>query len=135
MLYNLIDSSLEIRRNILNIRKMSRYSIDVNLFQNNKINLVSSVSLVPGDIFELPPDGNAIPCDCILLSGSVIVNEAMLTGESLLLLKHIYPFRKKGLIMKLIQSICFFLELKLYKKDLKIKSQFYVYAIQQDLIQ
>ena len=95
MLYNLIDSSLEIRRNILNIRKMSRYSIDVNLFQNNKINSVSSVTLVPGDIFELPPDGNAIPCDCILLSGSVIVNEAMLTGESTPIIKAHLPLSEE----------------------------------------
>jgi magnesium-transporting ATPase (P-type) len=91
VVYNLIDSSLEIRRNLLNIRKMSKYSIDINLYQKNKIKEISSETLVPGDIFELPADGTAVPCDCILLSGSVIVNEAMLTGESTLIIKAHLP--------------------------------------------
>ncbi|KAG8223414.1 hypothetical protein J437_LFUL003687 [Ladona fulva] len=38
--------------------------------------------LVPGDIIALPPHGCVMSCDAILLSGNVIVNESMLTGES-----------------------------------------------------
>ena len=95
MLYNLIDSSLETRRNLLNIRKMSKYSIDINLFQKNKIKEISSETLVPGDVFELPADGTAVPCDCILLSGSVIVNEAMLTGESTPIIKAHLPLSEE----------------------------------------
>ena len=70
---------------------MSRYSIDVNLYGKKGIKVVPSVSLVPGDVFELPADKAAIPCDCILLSGSVIVNEAMLTGESTPIIKAHLP--------------------------------------------
>ena len=33
-------------------------------------------------MIEIPEDGLALPCDCILISGSVIINESMLTGES-----------------------------------------------------
>ena len=33
-------------------------------------------------MFEIPEDDLALPCDTILISGSVIVNETMLTGES-----------------------------------------------------
>ena len=95
MLYNLIDSSLETRTNLLNIRKMSRYSININLHGENSIKEIQSISLVPGDVFELPPDGSAIPCDCILLSGSVIVNEAMLTGESTPIIKTHLPLLEK----------------------------------------
>ena len=51
----------------------------------------NSIDLVPGDIFELPEDGQAMPCDCILLSGSVIINEAMLTGESTPIIKSHLP--------------------------------------------
>jgi cation-transporting ATPase 13A3/4/5 len=91
VIYNLIDSSLEIRRNLLNIRKMSEYKININLYQKNKAKEISSETLVPGDVFELPPDGTAVPCDCILLSGSVIVNEAMLTGESTPIIKAHLP--------------------------------------------
>ena len=95
MIYNLVDSSYHIRKNLLNIRKMSRYSIAVNLYSKNSIQEINSISLVPGDVFELPPDGTAIPCDCILLTGSVIVNEAMLTGESTPIIKAHLPLLEK----------------------------------------
>lgn len=39
--------------------------------------------LVPGDIIAIPIDGGIMACDAVLLSGSCIVNESMLTGESL----------------------------------------------------
>ena len=91
VIYSLIDTSLEIRNNLLSIRRMSRYSVDINLYESNAIKQIKSVKLVPGDVFELPPDGMAIPCDCILLSGSVIVNEAMLTGESTPIIKAHLP--------------------------------------------
>ena len=38
--------------------------------------------VVPGDMFEIPEDELALPCDGVLISGSVIINESMLTGES-----------------------------------------------------
>jgi cation-transporting ATPase 13A3/4/5 len=38
--------------------------------------------LVPGDVFVLN-DNMMVPCDCILLSGEVFVNEVTLTGESI----------------------------------------------------
>lgn len=38
--------------------------------------------LVPGDIIVLPMDGCIMACDAVLISGSCIVNESMLTGES-----------------------------------------------------
>ena len=91
VVYSLVDTSLEIRNNLLNIRRMSRYSISINLYESNAIKEIQSVDLVPGDVFELPPDNTAIPCDCILLSGSVIVNEAMLTGESTPIIKAHLP--------------------------------------------
>ena len=91
VIYSLIDTTIEVRSNLLNIRRMSRYSISINLYGSNTIKEIQSVDLVPGDVFELPPDNTAIPCDCILLSGSVIVNEAMLTGESTPIIKAHLP--------------------------------------------
>lgn len=42
---------------------------------------VSSVDLVPGDVFEVSdPSLTQVPCDCLLLSGDCIINESMLTG-------------------------------------------------------
>lgn len=38
--------------------------------------------LVPGDVVLIPPEGCIMPCDAVLIQGSCIVNESMLTGES-----------------------------------------------------
>jgi len=38
--------------------------------------------LVPGDVIIIPVKGCTMSCDAVLLSGNAIVNESMLTGES-----------------------------------------------------
>ena len=91
VLYSLIESSYTTRKNLLNIRNMCKYSISVNIYENNIIINQPNNTLVPGDVFELPEDGQNVPCDCILLTGSVIVNESMLTGESTPILKTHLP--------------------------------------------
>ena len=42
---------------------------------------VSSTELVPGDLIDLV-DLHTVPCDAMLISGDCILNESMLTGES-----------------------------------------------------
>ncbi|XP_068220779.1 polyamine-transporting ATPase 13A3-like isoform X6 [Palaemon carinicauda] len=42
----------------------------------------SMADLVPGDIVVIPPNGCIMACDAVLISGNAIVNESMLTGES-----------------------------------------------------
>lgn len=48
--------------------------------------IIHSPDIVPGDLIEVR-DGWTVPCDCILINGSCIVNESMLTGESIPILK------------------------------------------------
>ena len=56
-----------------------------------------STSLVPGDIINLNnPPLTTFPADVFLLSGDAIVNESMLTGESVPVSK--VPIRDDGLI-------------------------------------
>ena len=47
---------------------------------------MSSIELVPGDLIEVR-DNWTVPCDCILINGSSIINESMLTGESIPIVK------------------------------------------------
>uniref|UniRef100_A0A8D0BJU2 ATPase cation transporting 13A2 n=1 Tax=Salvator merianae TaxID=96440 RepID=A0A8D0BJU2_SALMN len=44
--------------------------------------LVSSADLVPGDCIILAEEEALVPCDAVLLTGECLVNESMLTGES-----------------------------------------------------
>ncbi|XP_063886478.1 polyamine-transporting ATPase 13A3-like isoform X4 [Scylla paramamosain] len=44
--------------------------------------IMDSKELVPGDVVVVPPEGCTMPCDAVLISGTAIVNESMLTGES-----------------------------------------------------
>ncbi|XP_076086537.1 polyamine-transporting ATPase 13A3-like isoform X3 [Mytilus galloprovincialis] len=43
---------------------------------------ISSEDLVPGDVIEIPRYGCIMQCDAVLVAGNCIVNESMLTGES-----------------------------------------------------
>uniref|UniRef100_A0A8D3D550 Polyamine-transporting ATPase 13A3 n=1 Tax=Scophthalmus maximus TaxID=52904 RepID=A0A8D3D550_SCOMX len=49
---------------------------------NNDIEEIYSTDLVPGDVMVIPSNGTIMPCDAVLVSGTCIVNESMLTGES-----------------------------------------------------
>ncbi|XP_030629538.1 probable cation-transporting ATPase 13A3 [Chanos chanos] len=50
-----------------------------------------STDLVPGDIIAIPANGMVMPCDAVLVSGTCIVNESMLTGESVPVTKTSLP--------------------------------------------
>uniref|UniRef100_A0A1I8IKA6 Cation-transporting ATPase n=2 Tax=Macrostomum lignano TaxID=282301 RepID=A0A1I8IKA6_9PLAT len=52
---------------------------------------LDSSRLVPGDIIEIPQSGCLMQCDAVLIAGNCIVNESMLTGESVPLLKTPIP--------------------------------------------
>ena len=75
-------------QNLKHLQEISRYSCPVKILRKNeKDELMDPVEmdsseLVPGDLFEIPEDGLAMPCDTILIDGSIIINESMLTGES-----------------------------------------------------
>jgi cation-transporting ATPase 13A3/4/5 len=96
-LVSLFVGAWETRNNLINIQRMARYSCPVNVLRkeqgSNKATFTErpSTELVPGDIFELQEEGMAMPCDCLLIQGTVIINEAMLTGESTPIIKSQIP--------------------------------------------
>jgi len=85
-------SLYETIQNNNSIRQMARYNCEINLLtKDRQLKAVNSSQLLPGDVIELP-SGKTLPCDLILLTGGAIVNEAMLTGESIPVMKSPLPY-------------------------------------------
>lgn len=75
----LIDTRSTMKR----LREISRFECDVRVIRDGFWRTIPSSELVPGDVYELSdPSLGLFPCDSLLLAGDCIVNESMLTGES-----------------------------------------------------
>ncbi|KAI0459760.1 hypothetical protein F5B21DRAFT_511042 [Xylaria acuta] len=80
---SIIATLVETRATTRRLRDISRFECDVRVLRNGFWANVSSSDLVPGDVYEISdPSLTQFPSDSILLSGDCIVNESMLTGES-----------------------------------------------------
>ncbi|XP_017853574.1 probable cation-transporting ATPase 13A3 isoform X2 [Drosophila busckii] len=55
---------------------------------------IPTKDLVPGDIIEIPSTGCTMQCDAVLLSGNCILDESMLTGESVPVTKTPLPMKR-----------------------------------------
>ncbi|KAM6241044.1 polyamine-transporting ATPase 13A2 isoform 2-T4 [Porphyrio hochstetteri] len=85
-------SLYETRKQSSTLQNMAKMSVGVRVRRpGGEEMLVSSADLVPGDCFSLPADGMLVPCDAALLSGECMVNESMLTGESVPVMKTPLP--------------------------------------------
>ncbi|CAE6532313.1 unnamed protein product [Rhizoctonia solani] len=74
---------VETKKTIAKMREMSRFTCDVGVKVNGEWQIKSSSDLVPGDTISLlSPNLHTVPADILLLAGDAIVNESMLTGES-----------------------------------------------------
>ncbi|EKM54134.1 uncharacterized protein PHACADRAFT_209950 [Phanerochaete carnosa HHB-10118-sp] len=80
---SILTTLIETKKTITRMREMSRFSCHVNVYRDRSWQVVDSADLVPGDIVNLnDPPLHVFPADMFLLSGDAIVNESMLTGES-----------------------------------------------------
>ncbi|KAG9018165.1 hypothetical protein FRB90_012009 [Tulasnella sp. 427] len=87
---------IETRQTIERMREMSRFSCAVKVLCDGSWKTIDSSELVPGDVVDLiNPPLAVFPADLVLLSGDAIVNESMLTGESVPVSK--IPIREEQL--------------------------------------
>lgn len=88
-----------IRKEISTVHKRALYRCRVRVYRpylrKDRFVEISSEDLVPGDLMEFCPH-QKLPCDVILLNGTCVVNEGMLTGESTSVLKDPLPAHSQG---------------------------------------
>lgn len=85
-------SLYETRKQSSTLRDMATVSMGVRVRRPGGEELVvSSAELVPGDCIRLPAAGALVPCDAALLTGECMVNESLLTGESVPVMKTPLP--------------------------------------------
>uniref|UniRef100_A0AAY5KLV7 ATPase cation transporting 13A2 n=1 Tax=Esox lucius TaxID=8010 RepID=A0AAY5KLV7_ESOLU len=85
-------SLYEIRKQSTMLRSMAQLITNVTVRRSSgEEDSVSSVELVPGDCVLIPQEGLLLPCDAVLLAGECMVNESILTGESIPVMKTPLP--------------------------------------------
>ncbi|XP_048519265.1 polyamine-transporting ATPase 13A3-like, partial [Dendroctonus ponderosae] len=76
-------SIIQTRRNQKNLKGTVNFVSTVTVSRGaGTFEPISTTALVPGDVIVVPPQGCQMHCDAVLLRGSCVVNESMLTGES-----------------------------------------------------
>ena len=83
---------MEVRRQLFALSLLAKYETNVNVCRDGVWEHITSIEVVPGDIVEVTT--GTVPCDVGLVSGSVVVNESMLTGESLPIIKSPFDYEQ-----------------------------------------
>ncbi|EPY85276.1 hypothetical protein CB1_000389022 [Camelus ferus] len=112
-LVSIISSLYTIRKQYIMLHDMvaAHSTVRVSVCRSEEIEEIFSTDLVPGDVMVIPLNGTVMPCDAVLINGTCIVNESMLTGFS----------TSKG---QLVRSIFFLLPEEKVCSEMLVKSQF-----------
>ncbi len=82
-LVSITTTLIETKTTMKRLRSISQFECEVRVLRIGFWRQVASSDLVPGDVYEVSdPSLTQFPCDSVLLAGDCIVNESMLTGES-----------------------------------------------------
>ncbi|XP_045583317.1 polyamine-transporting ATPase 13A3 isoform X2 [Procambarus clarkii] len=80
---SLISEVYQMHRNQVALSRTIQSADTVQVVRDgDQVDTIPSEHLVPGDLMVIPPQGCMMQCDAVLLKGNCIVNESMLTGES-----------------------------------------------------
>jgi cation-transporting ATPase 13A3/4/5 len=92
-------SVIQTRRNQLALYRTVTHSDTANVVREKGDSIMTETKyLVPGDLLEIPSSGCTMECDAVLLSGNCILDESMLTGESVPVTKTPLP-NKRDIIL------------------------------------
>jgi len=82
---SIVQTLVETRRRMREMAELARFDCPVQVWRDGALRTISSTHLVPGDIVHVGT--GLLPCDLSLLEGGCVVNESMLTGESVPVIK------------------------------------------------
>jgi cation-transporting ATPase 13A1 len=90
------------QRTLNEFRGMSIKPYDIWVYRLNKWTETQSDKLLPGDLVSVgrTKEDSGVACDMVLVEGSAIVNEAMLSGESTPLLKDSVQLRPSDAVLE-----------------------------------
>ncbi|TPX56048.1 hypothetical protein PhCBS80983_g04821 [Powellomyces hirtus] len=93
-------------RNLQEFRSMSIKPYPINAYRNKKWSIIQTDDLLPGDIVSIvrQKDDSPVPGDMVVLDGSCIANEAMLSGESTPQLKEAVSGRDGGEVFSYVED-------------------------------
>eukprot|EP00752_Nemacystus_decipiens_P010629 g9467.t1 len=80
-------------KNLQTLKGMGNDVVNVKVYRAGRWQASTTEELLPGDLFSLrrTKKHDTVPCDCMLVNGSAVLNEATLTGESV-------PQMKEGVL-------------------------------------
>ncbi|CAM9233654.1 unnamed protein product, partial [Hapterophycus canaliculatus] len=80
-------------KNLQTLKGMGNDVVNLKVFRAGRWQASTTEELLPGDLFSLrrSKKHDTVPCDCLLVHGSAVLNEATLTGESV-------PQMKEGVL-------------------------------------
>lgn len=107
LIITLISITLLIRDIYTQRKRLSKIVAKHNAYRatcwrNHSWTDIASSDLVPGDVIQIFAGPSPVPADCVIIAGEVVVDESMLTGESVPATK--LPISEKDIFFAFAES-------------------------------